>query len=134
MMEAVFTHLVNQAGLSAHFEIDSAGTHDYHVGETADPRTLRMLTAHNISYSGRAREITRADLEKFDYILAAEQSHVAEIRALGAPRGTLARMLDYAPAQPLRDFPDPYYTGQFEQTYTLAVQAAQGLLDQLKPK
>jgi protein-tyrosine phosphatase len=132
MSEAAFAHLVQKNGLSERFQIDSAGTHDYHVGETADPRTLRTLSAHGIPYQGRARKITRADLERFDYILAAEQVHVSEIKALGTPKGKLMRILDYALAQPLRDFPDPYYDGRFEVCYELATQAAQGFLDAVR--
>lgn len=129
MAEAAFAHLVQRNGLGDQFEIDSAGTHDYHVGETADPRALRTLTKNGVPYNGRARQITRDDLAKYDYILAAEQLHVSEIKALGTPTGKLVRILDYAPGQSLRDLPDPYYDGRFDLVYDLVTQAAQGFLN-----
>jgi protein-tyrosine phosphatase len=132
MTEAVFAHMVDQSGLNDHIHIDSAGTHDYHVGQRADPRTLRTLREYNVPYDGRARQITRDDLAQYDYILAATDEHIAEIGALGVPKGKLVRILDYAPDQALRDFPDPYYDDTFGRAYELAVLAAKGLLETLR--
>src|SRR5689334_2678843 len=67
MAEAVFQHMVNEAGLSSKFSLDSAGTGGWHAGETAHRGTLNVLKDHNIPYDGRARQFIRADLDKFDY-------------------------------------------------------------------
>ena len=57
----MFRHLVERAGLAERFEIDSAGTSAYHVGDPPDERTAEVALARGITLSGRARQITRED-------------------------------------------------------------------------
>jgi protein-tyrosine phosphatase len=132
MAEAVFGHLVRQAGLDDQIEVDSAGTADYHVGERAHPGTRRVLEKHGIFYDGRSRHLTRDDLRRFDYIIAMDNENLDDIRALGETEATVARLLDFAPEQPRREVPDPYYSGLFEETYPLVLAGAQGLLARIQ--
>lgn len=136
MAEAVFQDLVNRAGLSDRFVIDSAGTGAWHVGEKAHPGTLDVLKRHGIAYHGRARQLSRADLNHFDYVLAMDRSNLSAILRLA--QGTSAQVklfLDAANrAGTVRvdSVPDPYYTGEFDDVYDLVQRGAQALLDHLR--
>lgn len=133
MAESVFRHMVAQAGLADQFEIDSAGTHDYHIGSPPHPGTQRVLRARNIEVGDhRAREVTPRDLREFDYVVAMDSDNLANLRSL-APKGvSIYRLLDFAPEQPLRDVPDPYYMGNYENTYELVSAGARGLLTHIE--
>lgn len=130
MAEGVFRQLVTEAGLSDKINIDSAGTSDYHVGETAHHGTLRTLKKHNIDYSGHARQLTRADFQNYDYILAMDTSNLRSIRSVipAESNAKVALLLDYAQRTSIRDVPDPYYTGEFDKVYDLVEDACQHLL------
>src|SRR5260370_14891916 len=110
MAEAGFRRLVRDAGLDNQITVDSAGTESYHTGQYAHNDTLRILARNGISdYNGRARQITRSDLQNFDYIAAMDDDNLSDIKYLGGGRAKIARLLDYAPEQPVREVPDPYY-------------------------
>ena len=130
MAEAVLRHLVADAGLADQFEIDSAGTLGFHAGSRAHPGTERILRERGVALGDHcAREVTPADLDDYDYVLAMDRENLADLRAL-APHSRKPRLfLDYAPDQPLREVPDPYYNGAFAATYDLVLHACRGLLD-----
>jgi protein-tyrosine phosphatase len=120
-------------------EIDSAGTHDYHVGEAPDRRSQAAARAHGYELGHlRARLLTGADFKHFDYILVADRDNLQAAQALvpEAPRAQLQLLLDYAPGQALREVPDPYYGGpaDFERVIALCEQAARGLLAHLQAR
>jgi len=112
--------------------IDSAGTHDYHIGEPPDPRSISAARRHGIDLSGLcARQITAADFTHFDLLLAMDAGHLRHLRRM-APPGTEKRLklyLDFAPDQPLRDLPDPYYGDArgFDQVFALCQRASVNL-------
>ncbi len=132
MAEAVFEHLVRQAGLGDLIAVDSAATADYHVGERAHPGTRRVLERNGIFYDGRARHLTRDDLQRFDYIIAMDNDNLDDIRVLGETEAAVARLMDFAPEQPQREVPDPYYRGRFDEVYALVLAGAQGLLARIQ--
>ncbi|NPV67338.1 MAG: low molecular weight phosphotyrosine protein phosphatase [Anaerolineae bacterium] len=135
MAEAVFRHLVREAGLEDQIEVDSAGIGNWHVGDPAHRGTREVLAQHNISYDGRARQVTRADLKRFDYVLAMDYENLADLRSLAGSDGQGARIqlfMDYAPQAGTREVPDPYYSGKFDEVYALVRQAAQGLLEHIR--
>ncbi len=109
--EGVFRKYVVDAGLESRFEIDSAGTLDYHAGERADRRSERAAQRRGIDISKhRARQIEPHDFERYDYILAMDKSNLSNLERLcpAAHRHKLALMMSFAPA--LGDeVPDPYY-------------------------
>lgn len=130
MAEAVFQHLVDQAGLSDEFEIDSAGTGGWHVGERAHSGTRSILRQHGIQYEGSARRVNERDFTHFDYMLAMDSENLGDLREMmpGNTTATIKRFLEFAPELNTRDVPDPYYEGNFEEVYTLVNAAAAGLL------
>lgn len=134
MAEAVFQHLVNEAGLSDQITVDSAGTAGYHVGERAHRGTRNVLSKHNIPYDGRSRQVVRDDFANFDYILAMDNSNLANLERM-APKDSnvvIKRFLDFAEDVSETQVPDPYYDGRFEYVYQLVLKAAEGLLAHIR--
>jgi protein-tyrosine phosphatase len=135
MAEAVFQHLVDEAGLSHEIFVDSAGTSGWHVGEQAHRGTRGVLTKHGIHYNGIARQITRSDFRDFDYILAMDDSNLIDLERMGPDDhydAVIKRFLDFAEDVPTREVPDPYYDGRFEEVYRLVRQGAEGLLAHIR--
>ena len=78
----VFQDMVNKAGLSEQFEIDSAGIIDFHVGSPPDERMQAAMRARNIPIIGTARQLKREDLTKFDLILAMDRENFKDAKSL----------------------------------------------------
>ena len=135
--EVVFRHYVENAGLSEFILIDSAGTHDYHIGHAPDLRSQQAAAQRGYDMSGlRGRQVVREDLENFDYVLAMDCANLAILRYL-APRGCKKNpglFLDYARHHREREVPDPYYGGEagFERVLDMVEDAAQGLLQHIR--
>src|SRR5262245_6124100 len=84
MAEAVFRDLVEQAGLSERFEIDSCGTGGWHAGDPPHRGTLAVLRRYGIDASAQqARRLRAADLADFDYLLAMDAENLDDIARLG---------------------------------------------------
>lgn len=128
MAEAVFAHKVRAAGLEEMIEADSAGTGDWHVGQPPHRGTRMLLKEREIAYTHAARLVTAGDLDTFDYVLTMDDQNLANVKALGTGRAVVRAFLDYAPHLPLREVPDPYFTGDFAETHRLLDTAADGLL------
>lgn len=134
MAEGIFADLVAQAGLDDQFKIDSAGTSGYHVGDMAHRGTRQILANHHIRYEGRSRQISGADLDVFDYIIAMDSDNLANLHHLNSakdPQTKLHKLLTFAQNSTVRDVPDPYYTGNFDDVYTLVLDGCQGLLNHI---
>jgi protein-tyrosine phosphatase len=131
--EGVFRHLVQERAPHLPLEIDSAGTHDYHVGEPPDSRAVAAAARRGIDLrSLRARQVSDEDFERFDLIVAMDRlNHVTLLeRAPPIARPRIRLFMEYAGNTKLQDVPDPYYGGPlgFEQVLDLAEEAAAGLL------
>jgi len=116
--------------------VDSAGTHDYHVGEAPDRRATAHARRRGYDISGlRARRIERRDFEEFDLVLAMDRGHLETLERLSPPqhRHKLKLFLDFS-ALPGKEVPDPYYGGPegFEQVLDMAEAASRGLLDHVR--
>lgn len=133
--EGVFRHCVEKAGLAARITSDSAGTHDYHIGEPPDPRTQAAARRRGYELGElRARRVRQEDFERFDYVLAMDETNLRHLERL-CPRQhahKLKLFLEFGDTSP-REVPDPYYGGPegFERVLDLAERAAQGLLRHL---
>jgi protein-tyrosine phosphatase len=134
--EGVFRHALGRRAPGLAVEIDSAGTHDFHVGEAPDTRALAAARRRGIDISAlRARRVVAEDFELFDLILAMDDDNVRELQRL-APRDHHERIrliMEYAPQAAQRAVPDPYYGGGqgFEKVLDLLEEAADGLIDAL---
>jgi len=134
--EGVFRRLVLARAPHLPLEIDSAGTHDYHVGEPPDARAVKAAARRGIDLRDlRARQVSSEDFEHFDLILAMDRLNYVTLleRAPEASHERIRLFLDFATGSDIEDVPDPYYGGPlgFEQVLDLAEQAAAGLLDEV---
>ena len=118
MAESVFTDLVNRRGLSKKFAISSAATHADELGNPPHYGTREKLRRENIPLvPHRARLLTRADGEMYDYIIGMDEENLRHMkRILGTVyEGKISLLLDYS-SHP-RAIADPWYTGNFDATY-----------------
>ena len=135
--EGVLRAAAERRGLGERLRIDSAGTHDYHIGEAPDPRSMKHAKRRGYDLGAlRASQVTRADFEKHDYILAMDRGHLRILRAL-APAGAKAKLglfLEASARWKGEDVPDPYYGGPegFEQVLDMAEEAAERWLDRIE--
>jgi protein-tyrosine phosphatase len=131
--------LVREAGLEHEIEIDSAGTGDWHAGDPPDRRATEAAQRRGITLEGAARQVTPADFEDFDLVIALDRENLRNLRAI-APDGAddkihLLREFDPDSAgAPDLDVPDPYYGGPrgFETVLDQVEAACRGLLDELR--
>lgn len=137
--EAVFSHYVENAGLSKQIMIDSAGTIDFHTGKAPDLRAQRAAQQRGYDMSSlRARQVEQGDFYRFDYVLAMDLNNLAVLQQL-APPGSNANarlFLEYARHHSEREVPDPYYggSGGFECVLDMVEDAAEGLLIDIRQK
>lgn len=137
--EAVFRHQVERLGLAGVIATDSAGTHDYHVGEPPDFRA--QLTARRRGYEMshlRGRQICLEDFAMFDHILAMDRGNLALLERLCPPEhaGKLRLFMEYSGRRPVREVPDPYYGGPegFDAVLDMVEDGALGLLQHISPQ
>jgi protein-tyrosine phosphatase len=134
--EGVFRQLLAARAPHLSIEVDSAGTHGYHVGDPPDRRSIAAALRRGIDLSSlRARRIEAGDFERFDLILAMDEDNLHELRQLAPAhaRGRIRLMMEYAPNAASRAVPDPYYGGAqgFEAVLDLLEEAAEGLLEEV---
>ncbi len=132
--EAILRKLVADAGREGEFEIDSAGTSGHNAGLPPDPRMAASLAKRGVTMSGTARQLRLADLEKFDLIVAMDESNDAEVRRLDAGAAAQSKIRPFMSFCRHHDdprVPDPYYGGQsgFDHVIRLLDDGCQGLLE-----
>ncbi len=134
--EGVFRRLVAERAPGLDVEIESAGTHDYHVGDPPDRRAIAAAARRGIDISSlRARAVEQADFARFDLLIAMDRLNreVLLDRSPQQYRDRVRLFLEFAPEIDEDDVPDPYYGGPvgFERVLDLAEEASIGLLDEL---
>ncbi len=107
--EQVLRAAIAQAGLADQVRVSSAGTGDWHVGQGANPRAVRVLKEAGLATEHRARQITRAGLDEVDLALAADREHVRELRRLTPDHDKVALLRSFDPDADDDEVPDPYY-------------------------
>jgi protein-tyrosine phosphatase len=135
--EGVLRHLAKARGLGDRVRIASAGTHDYHVGEAPDPRTVKHASQRGYDLSmQRAMQVEKRHFDEFDYILAMDRGHLRILERM-RPKGSRAKLglfLEASGRWMGEDVPDPYYGGDsgFEQVLDMTEEAAQRWLDRIE--
>ncbi|MEZ0368558.1 MAG: low molecular weight protein-tyrosine-phosphatase [Candidatus Sericytochromatia bacterium] len=138
MAEAIFAHLVQQAGLADRIGWDSAGTSNYHPGELPDWRTRKVLAGHGIQTEHLARQILHPDYKDYAYILAMDQHNLASLERQRAgyagARCRLEMMGAFCEGESCEDVPDPYYgdLDDFETVYQMLEPACHSLLARIR--
>ena len=136
LAEGVLRRRLEDAGLGHRVELDSAGTGQWHVGQPPDPRTIANAARHGVDLTMlRARQIHASDYHHFDWLLCADRSNLANVRAR-APADATARsalLLEWAGLGQGAEMPDPYTGGPeaFEQVWTLVDRAAALIVERL---
>lgn len=135
--EGVLRKYIQLNMLGDKVEVDSAGTHGYHVGEAPDARTQRAASARGYNLSQlRARKVARQDLDYFDLILAMDRTNLDNLQRMATPEQQQRIKLFMAYARNFEDdeVPDPYYgLGHgFDLVLDMVEDAAQGLIEEIK--
>jgi len=143
LAEGVFLHLAESAGVADRFEVDSAGTGDWHVGERPDPRAAAVAQRYGVELPSVARQVSPADFQRFDYIVAMDRENLWNLERMarekrGRPSRAKIHLLrdddpDRAAGDDRHDVPDPYYGGAsgFDQVYQMVHRSAAVLLRRL---
>jgi protein-tyrosine phosphatase len=132
----VFQQRVESAGLAGLIEVDSAGTGDFHLGEKPDIRSRKAAQQRGYNLSSlRARQVSKDDFERFDYILAMDDNNLRDLQALcPAPLQHKLRLLMEFADNNYLSVPDLYYgEGEgFQLVLNLVEEAADALLDHIR--
>ena len=127
--EGVLRKMISDMGLDIH--VESAGTHDYHVGNAPDERAQKHARERGYDLSAqRARQVRRRDFEEFDFIIAMDRGHLEILQDNCPPqhRSKLRMLVDG------HDVPDPYYGGAegFERVLDMVEAACLGILSEIR--
>ena len=129
MAEFVMKDIVEKAGLSHEFEIASAATSTYEIGNPVYPPARQKLAEHGIDCKGKtARQITKKDYDYYDYIVAMDQCNIRNLKNMlsNDPQGKISLLMDYT-SRPA-DVADPWYTGDFQATWDDVSEGCKALL------
>jgi len=131
--EGVFQKMVNDANLNEYIDVDSAGTHAYHIADEPDPRAINAASnrGYQLDYI-RARKVKALDFDKFDYVIAMDNDNHSNLMSICPPgrEDRLSLFMSFAPQTGVDEVPDPYYGGTkgFERVLDLIEDASKGLL------
>ncbi|MDQ0140224.1 low molecular weight protein-tyrosine-phosphatase [Cupriavidus necator] len=136
--EGVLRAKLDAAGLAPLVELDSAGTHEYHLGRAPDPRTQHHASQRGYDLSAlRARKVGVPDFDRFDLILAMDRENLAGLLRLRPDAGEKVRLLmSFATRHDADEVPDPYY-GEgdgFERVLDYIEDACDGLVAELRQR
>lgn len=134
--EAVVLRQVEERGVAPRWEIDSAGTGNYHIGDLADPRMRDHAARRGLKLLHRARQVCVSDFYDFDLIIGMDHSNLRNLRALSPTAETdrkIVAMSEFFPDALYDHVPDPYYEGSegFELVLDLLQRGCRNLVDRL---
>ena len=135
MAEFVMKDLVRQEGLAWKYEIASAATGSEELGNPVYPPARRKLAEHGLSCAGKtARCLTKADYGEYDLLIGMDRMNLKNMQRLygGDPEGKIHLLMDYADRP--GEVADPWYTGDFEETWQDVCEGCRGLLKLLERK
>ncbi|MGN0553257.1 MAG: low molecular weight protein-tyrosine-phosphatase [Oscillospiraceae bacterium] len=131
MAQSVFQYMVNNEGLSDRFEIDSAATSTEEIGNPPHHGTVSELRKHNIPLiPHRARQLTKADGEHFDFLIGMDTANIRNMRRIVGDSDKIYKLMSFADSG--KDVADPWYTGDFAETYADVKIGCEKLLQKLK--
>lgn len=135
--QTIMQHMVDQAGLTADYEIDSAGLISYHQGEPADRRMREHAWQRGYRITHLSRPIRQVDFMDFDLVIGMDTSNIEQLRDLAPTtecEAKVHRMTEYCRTRQEQDVPDPYYGGWqgFELVLDILEDACAGLLHSLE--
>ena len=134
MAEFVMKDMVHTHGLDDRFEIASAATSREEIGNPVYPPARRKLAQHGISCGGHhARQMTREDYDRYDHIIGMDHANIRNILRItgGDPEGKVSLLLDHT-ARAGQEVADPWYTGDFDETWQDVTEGCAGLLEEIE--
>lgn len=130
--EGVFRHVVKQRNMTDVIQIDSAGTHSYHVGESPDSRSQSTALSRGVNLSAqRARQVEPIDFDRFDYVIAMDRANLENLKQVQSTdqHAKLQLFMDFASDWDQQEVPDPYYGDDgFDLVFDMVQSASEGLL------
>ena len=105
-------HIAQQQGVADKFHVDSAGTHDFHIGKQPDARAIKAAAKHGVDLTvQRARQFQTEDFERFDHIIVMDQKNRANLDPICPPQHAhkIVEMASFDPKQKLEYVPDPFH-------------------------
>ena len=135
MAQSIFTYMVKKRNLQNQFLIDSAATSTEEIGNSPHRGTIRKLKEVGIPLvPHRARQVTLDDYDKFDYIIGMDTANIRNLNRMlkHDPEGKIYKLLSFAGSG--RDIADPWYTGDFDETYRDVEEGSEGFLNYLREK
>jgi len=136
--EGIAKKLIEKSGLDGTIEIDSAGTLDYHTGESPDERMIRHASKRGYKLDSRARQFNPdIDFDHFDYIVTMDDDNFSEITSLDKNNkynNKVFKMVSFGSKLKVDEVPDPYYTGSdgFEHVLDVLEDSIEGLLNKVE--
>ena len=131
MCESIMTHLITQTHHTLQFLIASAATSREEIGNPPHYGTVKKLTEAGVPIvPHRAVQMKRSDYENYDYLIGMDTENIRNIKRItgGDREHKIYRLLDFLPGNQSRDIADPWYTGDFDATYTDVVEGCRALL------
>jgi len=132
MAESVFTHLVHQKGLQDCFEINSAATSREEIGNPPHYGTVTKLKRVGIPVvPHRARQMTKADYDHYDYLIGMDSANIRNMNRIagGDPQNKIHKLPSFAGLR--KDIADPWYTGNFDETYNDVLEGCEAFIQYL---
>ena len=133
MAHMIFKHLLKERGLESEFYVDSAATSREEIGNNIHPGTRRKLNQVGIPCGDHySVQVTKADYDKYDYLILMDSRNKRSIAQIipRDPEGKIHMLLDFA-GRPGQSIADPWYTGDFEETYRDVMVGCEGFLEYL---
>ena len=133
MAEFILKDIIKKRGLEDKFIISSSATSTEEIGNPVHPGTRKKLSSFNINTSGKkAVQITKSDYEKYDYIFLMYNNNIRNIKRIidSDPDNKICRFLDITNNP--RDIADPWYTGNFDETYNDILEGCTAFIEKLE--
>ena len=134
--EAIFLDLINKKGIDDRFIVDSAGTGSWHIGKIADTRMRIAAQKRGIEILSRARQINANDFEKFNHIVAMDNSNFENINNLKSRKSSsdfssINKIQSFRSIFEEKEVPDPYFGGNegFDHVLDILEDSVSGFLD-----
>lgn len=130
MAESVLTHLVKQRGLFDCFEINSAATSREEIGNPPHYGTVGKLKQVGIPVvPHRALQMTITDYEYYDYLIGMDTANIRNMNRIagGDPQGKIYKLPSFAGQS--KDIADPWYTGNFDETYNDVLEGCEAFIE-----
>ena len=135
--EGVFRSIIKKNIHSEKFEIDSAGTHAYHIGNPPDSRSQATAISYGVDLSNqKARQVHESDFYYYDFILAMDVNNLEILKSIcpNESQSQIQLLLDYHPSIELQSVPDPYYEGKFDEVFNMVYSACTSFFESIVKK